>query len=76
MKDLVKNPIGIVALFISLIYSIANLVLGVTANSLTPEERFPIVIFIVLFPVVVLGVFYRTYAILMETDGLRSSCRK
>ena len=58
LKDLVKNPIGIVALFISLIYSIANLVLGVTANSLTPEERFPIVIFIVLFPVVVLGVFY------------------
>ncbi|MCK2094659.1 hypothetical protein [Thauera aromatica] len=58
MKDLVKNPIGIVALFISLIYSIANLLLGATAKSLTPDERFPIVIFIVLFPVVILGVFY------------------
>lgn len=58
MKDLVRNPIGIVALFISLIYSIANLLLGATAKSLTPDERFPIVIFIVLFPVVILGVFY------------------
>lgn len=58
MKDLVKNPIGIIALFISLIYGFANLLLGATANSLTSDERFPLVIFIVLFPVVVLGVFY------------------
>ena len=58
MKDLVKNPIGIVALFISLIYSIANLVLGTTASSLTHDERYPIIVFIVLFPVVILGVFY------------------
>jgi len=58
MKDLVKNPLGIIALFISLIYSIANLLLGSTAESLTPEERWPIIIFIVLFPVIVLGVFY------------------
>lgn len=58
MKDLVKNPIGIVALFISLIYSIANLVLGATASSLTHDERFPIIIFIVVFPVIVLAVFY------------------
>lgn len=58
MKDLVKNPIGIIALFISLIYGFANLLLGVTASSLTPDERSPLIIFIVLFPVVVLGVFY------------------
>lgn len=58
MKDLVKNPIGIIALFISLIYGFANLLLGAAANSLTPDERFPLVIFIVLFPVVVLGIFY------------------
>jgi hypothetical protein len=32
--------------------------LGATAKSLTPDERFPIVIFIVLFPIVILGVFY------------------
>lgn len=58
MKDLVKNPIGIIALFISLIYGFANLLLGATATSLTPDERFPLIMFIVLFPVVVLGVFY------------------
>lgn len=58
MKDLVKNPLGIVALFISLIYSIANLLLGATASTLTPDERKPLIIFIVFFPVLVLGVFY------------------
>lgn len=59
MKDLVRNPLGIVALFISLIYAFANLLLGVTVSSLTEQERYPLIIFIVLFPVVVLGVFYR-----------------
>lgn len=58
MKDLVKNPIGIIALFISLIYAFANLLLGATAGTLDHAERFPLIAFIVLFPVVVLGVFY------------------
>ncbi len=59
MKDLVRNPLGIVAIFISLIYAFANLLLGATVSSLTEQERYPLIIFIVLFPVVVLGVFYR-----------------
>ena len=59
MKDLVRNPLGIVALFISLIYAFANLLLGATVSSLNEQERYPLIIFIVLFPVVVLGVFYR-----------------
>ena len=59
MKDLVRNPLGIVALFISLIYAMANLLLGSTVSALTAQERYPLIIFIVLFPVVVLGVFYR-----------------
>ena len=58
MKDLVRNPIGIVALFISLIYGFASLLLGATASALTPSERFPLIVFIVAFPMVVLGVFY------------------
>lgn len=58
MKDLVRNPLGIVALFISLIYAFANLLLGATVSSLSAQERYPLIIFIVLFPVVVLGVFY------------------
>jgi hypothetical protein len=59
MKDLVRNPLGIVALFISLIYAFANLLLGVTVSALTEQERYPLIIFIVLFPVIVLCVFYR-----------------
>lgn len=59
MKDLVRNPLGIVALFISLIYAFANLLLGATISSLSAEERYPLIIFIVSFPVIVLGVFYR-----------------
>ena len=59
MKDLVRNPLGIVALFISLIYAFANLLLGATVSSLSAQERYPLIIFIVLFPVIVLGVFYR-----------------
>ena len=58
MKDLVRNPIGIIALFISLIYAFANLLLGTTAQTLEKDERFPLIVFIVLFPIVVLGVFY------------------
>lgn len=58
MKDLVKNPIGIIALFISLIYAFANLLLGATAGILDHSERLPLIAFIVLFPVVVLGVFF------------------
>lgn len=58
VKDLVKNPLGIVALFISLIYSIANLLLGATASTLSADERHPLILFIVFFPVLVLGVFY------------------
>lgn len=58
MKDLVRNPIGIIALFISLIYGFANLLLGTTAHTLQPDERYPLIIFIVVFPIIVLGVFY------------------
>lgn len=58
MKDLVRNPIGIIALFISLIYGFASLLLGATADSLGPDEREPIIWFVVIFPCVVLAVFY------------------
>ena len=59
LKDLVRNPLGIVALFISLIYGVASLLLGTTASALQPDERTPLIAFVTLFPLVVLGVFYR-----------------
>ena len=55
-QRLARNPLGIVALFIVLVY---GMVLGVSSANLEPSERQPLVWFLVIFPVVVLGVFYR-----------------
>lgn len=54
-KGLARNPLGIVALFIVLVYAMAALV--VATGGLTPSERIPIIYFLVSFPVIVLGVF-------------------
>ncbi len=53
---LARNPLGIIALFIILIYGFASLTLGFNA-SLQSEERLPLVWFLVAFPVVVLATF-------------------
>lgn len=58
-KGFSRNPLGIVALFISLIYGFANLLLGSAISQLSADERRPLVWFIVIFPLVVLCAFYR-----------------
>jgi hypothetical protein len=58
-QNLSRNPLGIIALFIVLVYGIAALVLGVSSNSLQPNERLPLIYFLVCFPVIVLVAFYR-----------------
>lgn len=55
-KSLARNPLGIIALFIVLIYGFASLVVGFSGK-LQAGERIPIIWFLVLFPGVVLGVF-------------------
>lgn len=55
-KGLARNPIGIIALFIVLVYGFASLVTAF-AGSFTPAERIPMVYFLIFFPVMVLGVF-------------------
>jgi CheY-like chemotaxis protein len=55
-KGLSKNPLGIIALFIVLVYGFASLV-TVFASSFTAVERLPLIYFLVVFPVLVLGVF-------------------
>jgi CheY-like chemotaxis protein len=55
-KSLARNPLGIIALFIVLIYGVAGLVTAF-ASSLTASERLPLIWFLVIFPVVVLIVF-------------------
>ena len=55
-QGLAKNPLGIIALFIVLIYGFASLVVGFS-DKMTAGERIPIIWFLVIFPVIVLLVF-------------------
>lgn len=58
-RGFAKNPLGVIGLFIVLVYGFACLVLGLGARQLEQTERLPLIWFIVVFPVVILGVFYR-----------------
>jgi CheY-like chemotaxis protein len=53
---LARNPLGIIALFIVLVYGFACLV-TIFSASLLPTERVPLIYFLVGFPVLVLGIF-------------------
>ena len=55
-RGLSRTPLGIIALFIVLVYGFAALVTAFT-GSFSPSERLPLIYFLVVFPVVVLGVF-------------------
>lgn len=55
-ENLSKNPLGIIGLFLVLVYGIAGLVL-ITANDLGNERVF-LIIFLTIFPLIILLVFY------------------
>ena len=55
-KSLARNPLGIIALFIVLVYGFAALVTAFS-GSFSAGERTPLVYFLVCFPVLVLAVF-------------------
>jgi CheY-like chemotaxis protein len=55
-QKLARNPLGIIALFIVLVYGFAALVTGFS-GSFTSGERLPLIYFMVVFPVLVLAVF-------------------
>jgi CheY-like chemotaxis protein len=55
-KSLARNPLGIIALFLVLVYGFASLVTGF-AGSFSASERLPLIYFLTGFPVLVLGVF-------------------
>lgn len=55
-KGLARNPLGIIALFIVLVYGFASLVTAF-AGSFSASERMPLVYFLVVFPVLVLIIF-------------------
>jgi hypothetical protein len=57
-KGLTRNPLGIIALFVSLIYALACLVLSTSLNNLhAQEERLPLIWFIIIFPFLILIAF-------------------
>jgi len=51
-----RSPLGIIALFIVLVHGFASLVVALSGN-LSEAERWPIIIFLVAFPVLVLAAF-------------------
>ncbi|HEV2783317.1 MAG TPA: response regulator [Actinophytocola sp.] len=55
-QRLARNPLGIIALFIVLVYGLAALVTAFS-GSLSSAERLPLIYFLVVFPILVLGVF-------------------
>lgn len=55
-RNLARNPLGIIALFIVLIYGIASLV-TISIDTGVDSELLPLIWFLVVFPVLVLGVF-------------------
>jgi CheY-like chemotaxis protein len=55
-QSLARNPLGIIALFIVLVYGFASFVTAF-AGSFTSAERLPLIYFLIIFPVLVLGVF-------------------
>lgn len=59
-EKLSRNPLGVIALFIVLVYAIAALIVGKTG--LTEAERRPLIYFLVGFPPIVLLAFYRLVA--------------
>ncbi|MBH8559859.1 hypothetical protein [Hymenobacter negativus] len=57
-KGLAQNPLGIIALFVSLIYGIACLVLSISISKLEgASERLPLIWFIIGFPMIILIAF-------------------
>ena len=66
-RNLSRNPLSIIALFIVLVYGLACLVI-ITGGFLSSQERFPIIYFIIVFPLVVLGVF--TYLVSFRAGQL------
>ena len=70
-NSIVKNPLGIIALFITSIYGIAGLVIGPNFDNLQGNcERQPIIWYFILFPIVILGVF--TYLVIKHNEKLYS----
>jgi tetratricopeptide (TPR) repeat protein len=52
-RSLARNPLGIIALFIALIYVIAALVFSISGSHLEAAQKLPLIYFLVIFPLIV-----------------------
>ena len=69
VEAFLRNPLGIIALFLSVIYGIAGYVISNGFSNLHGCcERLPLIYFIVFFPLIVLGVF--TYLVVEHNEKL------
>lgn len=66
-KGLARNPLGIIALFVVLVYGLASLVI-IFSGSMTASERTPLIYFLVVFPFIILGIF--TWLVIGHSDKL------
>lgn len=57
-SKIVRNPLGVIGLFIWLIYSIAGLVFASSASELSYSIQLILALFVVMFPAAILAVFY------------------
>lgn len=66
--QLSKNPLGIIALFIVLVYAMATLTIALPTNQLSASDKTLMVGFLVLFPIIVLAAF--VYLVAVHTRSL------
>ena len=63
-----RNPLGIIALFILMIYGFATLLFGLVGDVFTEGQRWCFVVFLIAFPCIVLGIF--TYLVVKHHQKL------
>lgn len=59
IRSYTRNPLGIIALFIVLLYGIASLLFGVTSNYFNNEQVWTLLLFLIIYPIIVFFGFYR-----------------
>lgn len=59
IKNYTRNPLSVLALFIVMLYGIASLFFGLSSNLFDNGQKWTLLIFLIIFPVIVFGGFYR-----------------
>lgn len=57
-KYYTRNPLGVIALFIVLVYAIAALVFGISGDAFNYTQKWFLLLFVIFYPILVLFIFY------------------